>query len=640
MRNTSTYSFWVNPCLNRCIVCLPLLILLTSCLTGCKPNLKPQPFVDRHPIHTIDSQLASVVPAYSTRTVNGADYRVSPYPPGQFGGALVASMIGEGPKTFNAWASYDATSTQVGAMLTAGLLDANAHTGEVVPLLAKAYTISPDGKTITVTLRQGLRWSDGQPITMRDVLFTWNTILAQGLGNPSSRDVLLIDGKFPKVWAKDAHTVMFQTPRPFAPFVRLLGSAIAPAHVFEPLLKKEGMAGFKKSFNVVWNSQQAVEHPEQLVSGGMWVLHEYIPGEKIIFRPNPHFWMINQQGQRLPYIKQLVYRIVKDQNSQALQFEQGRLDDYAIAGKDLTHVRQLKRPEFTIFNLGPNTGTTFLVFNLSKRLQPNGKPVIDPLVSSWFYQKAFRQAVDWAVDREALVRNVLKGVGAPLFTAESLASIYVHPQLKDGHPRNLAEARRLLKDAGFTWDANGKLLDAKGNHVRFSLMTNSGNEEREAAGVSVKQDLDDLGITVDFKPLEFNVLVGKLKDTSDWQMILISLTGDALEPNNGANVWRSNGGLHMFYQRDVAKLGEQLPTDRLPMEVSLDAMLDKGTASLNVDDRRQVYNQMQALLYDEQPLVYLYSGLRMAAVRNRVQNLDPTQLQGTFHNLESLWLKD
>jgi peptide/nickel transport system substrate-binding protein len=616
---------------------LSLLVVLAASLTGCKPDLKPVPFVDRHPIKRIDSQAPqAAVPVYTSRTVYGVDYRVSPYPQGQFGGALVASMFGDGPKTFNAWASYDATSTQVGAMLTAGLLDANAHTGEVVPLLAKAFNISPDGKTITVTLRQGLRWSDGKPITVKDVLFTWNTILAQGLGNPSSRDVLLIDGKFPKVWAKDDKTVMFQTPRPFAPFLRLLGSPIAPAHVFEPVLKKEG----PKGFNVLWNSQQAVEHPEQLVSGGMWVLHAYVPGEKIIFRPNPHFWMINQQGQRLPYIKQLVYRIVKDQNSQALQFEQGNLDDYAIAGKDLTHVRQLKHPDFTIYNLGPNTGTTFLAFNLLKRLQTNGKPVVEPLVSSWFHVKAFRQAVDWAVDREALVRNVLKGVGAPLFTAESLASIYVHPQLKDGHPRHLDEARRLLKSAGFNWDATGKLLDAQGKHVRFSLMTNSGNEEREAAGVSVKQDLEDLGMTVDFKPLEFNVLVGKLKDTNDWQMVLISLTGDALEPNNGANVWRSNGGLHMFYQRDVEKLGNRLPTDRLPMEVTLDALLDKGTASLDVDKRRQVYNQMQALLYEEQPMVYLYSGLRMAAVRNRVQNLDPTQLQGTFHNLESLWVKE
>jgi peptide/nickel transport system substrate-binding protein len=231
-------------------------------------------------------------------------------------------------------------------------------------------------------------------------------------------------------------------------------------------------------------------------------------------------------------------------------------------------------------------------------------------------------------------------VGAPLFTSESLASIYVHPTLKNGHPRSVAKAKALLASAGFRWGAAGQLLDPAGKPVRFSLMTNSGNDEREAVGVSIKQDLEDLGIKVDFKPLEFNVLVGKLRDGADWQMILISLTGDALEPNNGANVWRSNGGLHMFYQRDARALDGKVPPDRLPMEVTLDKLLVDGTTSLNTEQRRQVYNDMQALLYDEQPLVYLYSGLRMVAVRNRLKNLDPTQLSGALHNLDSIWIED
>jgi peptide/nickel transport system substrate-binding protein len=605
-------------------------------LTGCKPNLAPSPFVDRHPLVLAKTHTNQPV-NYTTRHIKGVDYRISPYPIGRYGGVLVRSSMGDGPKTFNNWASYDATSGTLSGLMLAGLVETDPHTGQVIPSLAKSWQLHPDRCTYTVQLRRGLQWSDGHPLTAEDVLFTWNTIIAQGLGNPSNRDSVTVDGKMPTVTALDAHTIQFKTPRPFAPFLAFLSQPIAPAHILGPRLKKEG----NKAFSQFWNVQEAVDHPEKLVSCGMWRLTRYEPGEKLTYAPNPYYWVLNTQNQRLPYIQQLVVRLVKDQNAQALQFEQGNIDDHAIAGRDLTHVRQLRRPTFTLYNLGPNTSTTFLAFNQAIRHTKEGKPVVDPIKTHWFRTQVFRQAVSCAVDRENIVRMVLKGIGAPLFTAESLSSVFVHPQLAKGHPRNLNKARALLKQAGFTWQADGQLLDEFGHPVRFTLMTNTGNDEREAVGVSLKQDLAELGITIDFKPIEFNILVGKLQGTGEWDAIVLSLTGNPLEPHSGANVWRSNGGLHLFNQRENVgeNAGNTLPTDRLPWEVTLDQLLDTGASTLEIDSRKQVYYAMQQLLFDQQPLVYLYSGLSVVAVRDRVQNLDPTPLSGHLHNMESLWIR-
>jgi peptide/nickel transport system substrate-binding protein len=639
-------------------VAIAMGLLLVVMASGCKPALTPpatgalRPIVHVSPPGPQEAKrwqyttttlatatLATdtlVTPTPANPSADNTEYRISPYPVGQFGGALTVAQMGEGPKTFNVWASYDAASSTMGGMLTSGLLETDPYTGGLMPGLAKSWRVAPDNRTYTVTLRKGLRWSDGHPLTSHDVVFTWNTLIAKGLGNPSNRDVMTIKGKFPVIKALDALTIQFITPEPFAPFLRQLGQGIAPAHVFEPLLKQHGDA----AFGSMWDVQTAVHHPEQLVSCGLWVLHHYEPGEKAIYRPNPHYWTLNTQHQRLPYLKQYVIKMVKDLNGMALQFEQGNLDTYGVSGKDLAHIRQLSFPHFTLYNLGPSPSTSFVAFNLSQRVV-DGKPLVDPVVAGWFQQALFRQAIDWAIDRQVLVRNILKGVGEPLFTSESKASPFMDATLAKGHPRDLAKARQLLQQAGFSWrQSDGQLLDAHANPVRFTLLTNTGNDERESAGVSIKQDLADLGIIVDFKPMEFNVLVGKLQGTQPWETILLGLSGgSSLEPNDGANVWRSNGGLHLFNQRNVKQLGDNLPTDRLPWEAEIDNLLYQGAVTLDVEQRKAIYHRMQGVIQTQQPMVYLYTPLQLSAVSTRLQNLYPTPLGGTFHNLESVWVK-
>lgn len=99
----------------------------------------------------------------------------------------------------------------------ASLLETDPYTGEIVPGLAESYTVSPDNLTYTVTLRKGLKWSDGKPITSADVVYTWNTLIKDGFGNSSLRDVTQVDGKSPEVKAVDDLTVTFKTAKPFAP---------------------------------------------------------------------------------------------------------------------------------------------------------------------------------------------------------------------------------------------------------------------------------------------------------------------------------------------------------------------------------------------------------------------------------------
>ena len=144
-------------------------------------------------------------------TINGTDYRQSQAPNGNFGGELVISTIGEGPKTFNPCNTKDATSSTMAGLLYDGLVTTNPVTGNVEPLLAKSFEIKENDYIIH--LRQGIKWTDGNPITADDVLYTYNEIVFKGLGNPSTMDAMMVEGKLPSLEKIDDYTVKFTTPK-------------------------------------------------------------------------------------------------------------------------------------------------------------------------------------------------------------------------------------------------------------------------------------------------------------------------------------------------------------------------------------------------------------------------------------------
>lgn len=611
--------------LSAVTVCLVMgMGLLSLGLGGCAPptpQALPQAALPVGDALLVESLNVQPPPPPTTKLDGTTDWAISRYAPGRYGGIFHQGSFGNGPQTLNRWAAFDNTSSTLSDYMVAGLLDSDPFTGEVSPSLAKSYTVSPDGRTIRATLRRGLHWSDGHPLTSRDVLFTWNVILKRGLGNPSMRDILTVRGQFPRVRAIDELTIEFSTAQPFAPFLRGLSTPIAPAHIFEPLIRKGGDDAFRST----WTTQTAASHPEQLVSSGPWVLALYEPGIRIVYKRNPHYWMKDRAGQRLPYLDQMILTFVKNENNQQLQFEQGALDTYDVPAQYLQRVRHLKRFPFRILDLGPTSSSTFLAFNL----KPGASPA-----TPWLTRKAFRQAVDWAIDRPRLVANILHGIGQPLFTAEGLNALYLHPTLKNGHPRDLAKARVLLKQAGFRWDPSGHLLDAHGKKVELTLTTNSGNDQRESTGVQIQQDLAELGLTVHFRPTEFNNLVNRMH-TGDWELLIMGLSGGStLEPHFSANVWRSDGALHLMNQRDPKDA--QHPRPLLPWERQVDALFDAGVQRLTFADRAPYYWRYQEILADEVPMAYLYAPRQLVAVKSQWRNLAFTPL-GAWHNLEAIW---
>lgn len=556
-------------------------------------------------------------------TIADVDYLQSQAGIGIYGGSLVASTIGEGPKTFNPFNTKDNISAMMSEIMYDGLLTTHPVTGQPIPKLAKSFSVN--GNDYIIHLRHGIKWSDGKPITADDVVFTWQNIIFDGFGNTSTRDSIIIDGKLPTVKKIDDYTVEFKTPQPFAPFIRMLSTPIAPKHIFEPAVKKG-----KEYFETFLSTNI---DPKTLVISGAFKLKEYVPAQRVVFERNPNYYMINKNNQKLPYLDKLVYLIVGDINNEVLKFEGGELDTIGLQGANVARFKELeKHSNFKVYNLGPDTGTMFVSFNLNNRKDKNGKYFVDLKKQRWFQDKNFRQAVDYAIDRKNMVLNIANGLAAPLYTAESLNSIYLNKNLKP-YDRNIEKSKDLLKKSGYWWDKKGHLMDKFGNHVEFNLFTNAGNTEREAIGVMVKQDLEDLGMKVNFKPIEFNSLVNKLVNTSDWDIVIMGLTGSPLEPNGGKNVWMSNGTLHMFNQRPAGYTKD----DRYSWEKELDYLYTQGALATTFEARKKFYDEYQKIVYEEKPFVYIYSPLRITAIRTKFKNVFPTSLGGVTYNIEEIY---
>jgi peptide/nickel transport system substrate-binding protein len=545
---------------------------------------------------------------------------------------LVTSILSD-PKTFNAALSSE--SPNIFGYTYEGLLTQNPIDGKIEGVLAQSWEISPDKTKITFTMREGLKWSDGQPLTVDDVVFTYNDIYLNENIPTDTRDVLRIgkDRKLPTVKKIDNRRVEFSVPEPFRPFLLNTGASILPAHILEKSVKTKNKDG-KLEFLSKWGVDTP---PEELIVNGPYKLERYDTSQRVIFRRNPYYWRKDAQGKPQPYIERIVWQIVESTDTSLLQFRSGDLDTIGVSPDYFSLLKvQEKQGNFKIYNGGPSSSTSFISFNLNKGKRKN-QPLVDPIKSKWFNNVQFRQAVAYAIDRQTMLNNTFRGLGTPQNSPISVQSPYfLSPEqgLKV-YKYNPEKAKELLLKAGFKYNEKNLLVDDQGNEVRFALLTNAGNKIRESMGSQIKQDLSKIGIQVDFTPLAWNTFIDKLSNTLDWDACLIGLTG-GLEPNDGANVWSPQGGLHMFNQKPQAGQKPIEGWEVADWEKKINELYIQGAQEFDEVKLKEIYGESQQLTQEYLPFIYLVNSYSLSAVRNRFEGIKFSALGGAFWNIHEI----
>jgi peptide/nickel transport system substrate-binding protein len=554
---------------------------------------------------------------------------------------MAIGVLGE-PSTFNpvlnnvATAFFEYTSE--------GLIGTNGK-GEIEPALAESWQI--EGNTITFTMRPNLKWSDGAPLTANDVEFSFNEVYLNPKIPNNAQDSLKIGKaeKLPTIKKIDDLHIAITTPEPFAPALRTIGGqGIIPAHKLRPFVNatekyKERQESKDKSgkiqvkevdkerpkFMGAWGINTK---PSELISNGMYRLISYTPGERLIFGRNPYYWRKDNQGRQLPYLDRMVWQITESTDNTLMQFRSGNIDTYSVGPEFFSLLKkEEKKGDFTITNAGPSSGTTFLAFNLNKGSR-DGKPLIDPVKSRWFNNVKFRQAVAYAVDRQRMVNNLYRGLGVSQNSPLSVGTPYYLAEGLKSYDYDLAKSKQLLQEAGFKYKG-ASLFDDQDNAVNFNLITNSGNKIREALGTQVQQDLEKLGMKVNFNAVAFPLLVDKLDKALDWDAHIIGFTG-GIEPQDGANFWLTEARSHVFNQKPSKEEKQLTGQEVAPWEKEINDLYVKGSQELDETKRREIYYETQRITQENLPCIYLVNSLSLLAARNKVQGLQPT-------NLGSLW---
>lgn len=545
---------------------------------------------------------------------------------------LVTTILSD-PKTFNLALSQE--SPNIFSLTYEGLVTQNPITGKVEPDLAESWQISEDKLRFIFTLREGLKWSDGQPLTADDVVFTYNEIYFNEAIPTDTRDTFRIgvSRKLPTVRKIDERRVEFALPEAFRPFLLNTGTPILPAHALRESVKKKDTEG-----KPIFLSKWGVDTPaEQIIVNGPYKLERYDTSERVVFRRNPYYWRKDNQGKAEPYIERIVWQIVENTDTSLLQFRSGGLDTVGISPEYFSLLKtQEKQGNYKIYGNEPGTGTTFVLFNLNKGKR-NGKPLVNPIKSRWFNTVEFRQAVAYAIDRQTMINNTFRGLGEPQNSPITVQSpYYLSP--KEGlksYDYDIKKAKELLTKAGFKYNQQGQLLDADGNRVRFTLLTNSGNKIREAIGAQIKQDLSKIGMQVDFTPLAWNTYTDKLSNTLDWEASMLGLTG-GLEPNDGANVWAPEGGLHMFNQKPQSGQKPIEGWEVAPWEAEIGKLYIQAAQEFNEAKVKEIYGETQRITQENLPFIYLVNQLSMSAVRNRFEGIKYSAIGGAFWNIHEI----
>ncbi|MFI9306314.1 ABC transporter substrate-binding protein [Streptomyces triculaminicus] len=344
-----------------------------------------------------------------------------------------------------------------------GLLRRDAAMKLRPALAAGLPKVTDDGRTYTFALRHGVKFSDGEPFTAKDVVFTYRTILDEKTNNAAKGELDAID----KVTAQGDDTVVFALKYPYAPFAERTVLPIVPEHV------AKGQDVNTGSFNTA------------PVGTGPYVLTGWSKGEKLTFKANPGYW----GGE--PAVRKLTMAIIKDDDVRATRLRSGDLDG-AILPPHLAKGFKGDKAKRTI-----TAKTT------------DFRGVTLPTANEVTGDTAVRRALDLAVDREAMVDKLLEGAGRAGYGPVPTGSEWFAKGTE--RPHDLDRAKKLLDDAGWKPGGDG-IREKDGRRAAFTLWFPAGDKLREEHALAFASDAKKAGIKAEVRSGTWEVIEPRMKD--------------------------------------------------------------------------------------------------------------------------------
>jgi len=490
------------------------------------------------------------------------------------GGRLINAMTGE-PSNLIAMIAGDSASSAIANNIFNSLLKYDESLN-YSPEIAKSWNVSNNQKTITFKIRKGLYWADGEKLTSKDVMFTWKLVTDPNTRTPYASDYQLVK----KASTPDPYTFRVTYEESYAPALDTWTALhILPEH----LLKNEDI-----------NSTYFSRKP---IGSNYYKLDDWKSGQQVSLTRNP--LSINGKAN----INNLISRIIPDTSSQFLELTADNIDLMNINPIQFQRVfpsRKDLRDKIGLYKELGN-GYTYLGFNLKK----------EP-----FNDKRVRRALNFAIDKNEIIKGVLLGLGEPLSSPYKPGTRWNNTKLKP-YPYDSKKALVLLNEAGYKKNKDG-LLEKNGKVLRFEILTNQ-NKQREMTAVIIQRRLKEIGVDVSIRVIEWASFINQFIKTGDFDVVVLGWSL-SLDPDQ-YNIWHSTQqgpGQFNFLGYENKRV---------------DNLLERGRLELDVIKREKIYHEFSNILLEDSPIVFLYAGYGLSAINNRVRGIKkPSPPAGIYHN--------
>ncbi|MFN8440994.1 MAG: ABC transporter substrate-binding protein [Caldilineaceae bacterium] len=521
------------------------------------------------------------------------------------GGIFVDANIADA-KMLNPILSSETASQAVNAMLFPSLIGVDPDTGAVTPdgALAESWTVSDDGLIWTFKLRDGIKWSDGTPVTSADFKFTYDAVASDKVETPRKAN---LDG-IKSIEAPDPLSVVVTYDSVRCDAIQNVGLQLLPSHLY------------KTDFSDIMTNTL---NTEPTVSAGPLIFKSWTRDDNITMVRNDGYW----EGK--PYMDGRIIKIVPDTAAQLTQLENGEIDIMGLEPDQLTTAKGFDN--VNIYNF-KDDGYDFVGLNLADPNDPkagrdeNGK-LIDQTPHPILGDKAVRQAIAHSLDYATIIDKVYLGQGYQLAANVLPAVDWAYDASLKPYDYNLETAKKLLEDGGWVDSDGDGVREKDGKPLELSLITNAGNKVREDLGALVQDQLKQVGIKVNFEAIDFGVVVDRLLGQK-FDMVIIGWTGLGTDPNDDA-FWST--------QYDTPGSGFNFVSYHSD---EMDKLLEQGKSVVGCkpEDRAPFYKQIQKLINDDVPYVFISGGVGNTAYAKRWANLDPKPWS-TYYNIHQWYLK-
>jgi len=477
---------------------------------------------------------------------------------------------------------------------------------ESAPMLAKNWNWNKDSTSITINLRKDVSWSDGKPVTVKDVIFSLDMY-----SDPDVQSRLY--GTFENFYVdKNQHVIIDKTFEVLSPykFIIKLNKKTAPSlfNIDFPIIPEHVYKGINRK-NLVTEEKNI-----KLVTDGAFTLSSWNKNQAIILKTNKESFLYRPGN-----ISELIFKIIPDYNSRLLQLKNGEVDiiDHirsqdveAIKNDSKLELKSIKGREYEYAgwnNIDPSA------YREDQKIIPN----------KLFGSAKVREALSYAINKEEILNEFLNGYG-------DIATGPVAPIFKSAVDTNLKplsynpeKAKKILNEEGWKDLNNNGVLEKGNQEFSFVLNIPAGNLLRQFAASIIKNNLKAIGVKISIQTLEPSVFFNYLLDKKinawigGW-VVPIPIT---LKP-----YWYSN-----FEQFKLNVINYK--------NSESDSILDKLDKSTTIKERNSLLRKFQRIVYKENPVTFLYWIDNLVAYNNRIKNIEINPL-GYLHHSWNWSFKD